>query len=315
MFRIHITGPHRHGRFLLHCSHQALVDLMRQLEDQGVAVDVRNADAAESLPLVFVPDPVGDRIPKDPQVPWFVWDWNSLPGIHRDAQEEGALCVLPAKLSLTSLLNALQTADLVLEAQLGGGFRSLTRNHEKNELIHLEEDRVVFIRRGVVRCTSIHMDGSEVLIGIYGSGDVLMAHASYECHAHSCHVEMRAHTPLAVTLEAWGQAIKRPDFYDRLKQRVCQLELWASMQARPSAEDRLWGILQVIGARFAKQTEQGMVFQIKLTHEQLAGAIGATRTTVTRLLGNLRKKGMLRTIKTPLGEFLALTAEVEQCLH
>ena len=202
-----------------------------------------------------------------------------------------------------------------LEAQLGCGFRSSARNHEKNELIHLEEDRVVFIRRGVVRCTSIHADGSEVLIGIYGSGDVLIAHTSYECHAHSCHVEMRAHTPLSVTIETWSQAIKRPDFYDRLKQRVCQLELWASMQARASAEDRLWGILQVIGARFAKQTDQGMVFQIKLTHEQLACAIGATRTTVTRLLGALREKGALETVKNSMGEFLALTADLEQCSH
>ena len=71
----------------------------------------------------------------------------------------------------------------------------------------------------------------------------------------------------------------------------------------------------MIGGRFSHKVDQGTMLDIKLTHEQLAGAIGTTRTTVTRLIGNLRKKGILFTERTPVGELFVLTTELEQCLH
>jgi len=318
MYRINITDRHQHRRFLLQSSNQALSDLMICIEQRGASIGISPPQDNERLPLLWVPETKQTKtMPQDKLSPWLVWNRNDLDHIQEQAQDQGALCVLPPRLSFTALLNALQTADLVASARNPNTHASLSlkRHFEKGQPIHLEEDRVLHIRRGVVRCSSFHPDGSEVVIGFHGEGDVLMAHAAYGCHSHSCHVEMRAHTPLSATIEPWVMAVNKADFYERLKQRICQMELWSSMQARPTMEGRLLGILQVIGGRFARKTDEGTLLDIKLTHEQLAGAIGATRTTVTRLLGTLRKKGLLQTVKTPVGELLMLRDELEHCYH
>lgn len=317
MFRIHISDHTQHRHFVLSGSHHALTDFMAQADGEGIHVHISPVMEQELLPHLIVPE-AGDLVerPSDTRAPWLVWNRLDFMEIQQAAQSQGALTVLSGKLSSAALFNALQTADLVLSAGSPNTYAAtLKRNIERGEQIHLEEDRIIRIRRGVVRCTSFHPDGSEVLIGLYGEGDVLMAHASYDCHNHSCHVEMRAHTSLVITIEPWQNACTSADFYEKLKQRICQMELWSSMQSRPNAEDRLLGLLQVIGGRFSRTTENGIVLDIKLTHEQLASAVGATRTTVTRLLGQLKKKGIIHTTRTPMGEFFVLVDKLEQCVH
>lgn len=318
MFRIHLSEPQYQRFFLLQGSHQSLTDLMMSVENTSAEIGVSPPDKNEQLPIVFVPEPNGTlTFPQNPESPWLVWNRNNLSDVTTPAQEEGAICVLPQQLSIPSLLNALKTADAITGVSSPNASVSTAnrRNYEKGEQVHLEEDRVVRVRRGIVRSSTFHADGHEVLIGFYGPGDVLIAHASYNCDAHNCHVEMRAHTPLSVTIEPWSVALTQPDFYDRLKQRICQMELWSSMQARATVEDRLMGILQVIGGRFSHDVDEGVMLDIKLTHEQLAGSIGATRTTVTRLLGSLRKKGLLKTTKTPVGEFFVINTRLTHCDH
>jgi len=316
VFLININDKNNHRRFLLEGPHQALADLVACIELQGGSIEISPPQEEDFVPLVVVPN-TSDVLPRVNGRPWLVWNRNDLDEIQRTAQENGALCVLSAALSFQSLLNALHTADIVAGARSPSGYRahSFQRNYEKGEQIHLEEGRVIRVRRGIVRCSAFHPDGSEVLIGFCGEGDVLMAHADYGCSAHDCHVKMRAHSPLSVMVEPWTTAVTCPDFYERLKQRICQMELWSSMQARQSAEDRLLGILQVIGGRFSHKVEQGTMIDIKLTHEQLASAIGATRTTVTRILGCLRKKGVLHMEKTPAGAFFVLASDLDRCHH
>ena len=98
----------------------------------------------------------------------------------------------------------------------------------------------------MVRCTSVHSDGSEVLVGFYGPNDVLLSHA----HHQACHVEMRAHTPLMLTLEPWVTAVTKTDFHEKMKSRICFLEQWVSIQARPNVEKRLLGMLLLLAEKF-----------------------------------------------------------------
>lgn len=317
MFCINLTDGSQQFRFLLKGDHLALGVVVKAMEAHGCSIGIGAPPEGLLLPELIVPRDF-EEIPQQTRVPWIVWNSNNIDGMRRYAQESGCLCALGAEFSAAALLNALQTAALVSGAFNNTGMLaapSQKRNFERGDQIHLDEDRVVHIRRGIVRCSSIHPDGSEVLIGFYGEGDALLAHASHDCHSHSCHVEMRAHTNLAVTVEPWKTAVERPDFYERLKERICQMEVWASMQARSTVEGRLLGILECIGGRFSVDVEGGVRLNIRLTHEQLAGAIGATRTTVTRLLGDLKRRGVLMTDKTPMGEFFILAEQVEHCHH
>ena len=289
----------------------SLLTVLEPVECRVSSINISKQNEAD-VPIVIAFENADDPPWCDfEQVPWLLWNRPDDATINKEAFDRGAFCVLPGVLELSSLLASLQNATVVIQAR---GSRQSTalrfkRQFNRGERIHMEEDRVIQIQRGAMRSTSLHNDGSEVLIGFYGPGDVLVAHTT-----HSCHVEMTAHTSLAVTYERWAEASRKPAFYARLKERICQMELWSSMQARPVLEERLLGILQVIAGKFATQTEDGLLLQIKITHEQLAGAIGATRTTVTRLLGNLRKAGKLSTRKNANGEFFLLNA-IEDCCH
>jgi hypothetical protein len=69
--------------------------------------------------------------------------------------------------------------------------------------------------------------------------------------------------------------------------------------------DQLLGYLYLLAEEFGKADSKGLHLPFVLTHSQLAGAIGSTRGTVTRLLGELRKNGEIKiagdnTISLPL---------------
>ena len=80
------------------------------------------------------------------------------------------------------------------------------------------------------------------------------------------------------------------------------------MQSRPSVEQRLLGILHWIAEQFGRPDVDGTLIEIRVTHAQLAAAIGATRATVTRVLGTLRRRRVVATKSTPDGERLLLSA-------
>jgi Crp-like helix-turn-helix domain len=60
------------------------------------------------------------------------------------------------------------------------------------------------------------------------------------------------------------------------------------------ATDRLLGYLSLLMEEFGEVDGQSQQLPFVLTHHQLANAIGATRVTVTRLLGELRDRGAIK---------------------
>jgi CRP-like cAMP-binding protein len=55
--------------------------------------------------------------------------------------------------------------------------------------------------------------------------------------------------------------------------------------------DQLLGYLHLLAEEFGKEDRTGIHLPFALTHVQLAGAIGSTRVTITKMLGELRERG------------------------
>ncbi len=55
------------------------------------------------------------------------------------------------------------------------------RWYPRDALIRLERDAVLEVRAGVVALTIIHADGTEVLLGLHGPGQVLIGHPEDGC--------------------------------------------------------------------------------------------------------------------------------------
>lgn len=184
---------------------------------------------------------------------------------------------------------------------------AIQRWYRMGERIVLDPENMLEVLDGVVACTVLHEDGAEVLLGLYGAGQILAGHP-----AESGCVELSAQTPATVRVEPWAEAVQRAGFADRLRHRLRAMEAWAAMQARPHIEQRLFGILSLLGEQFGRTTREGLLIDVPVTQAQLASAVGATRTTVSRLLSRLCRKGLLVAVRTGRGERYCLRREVEK---
>jgi CRP-like cAMP-binding protein len=60
------------------------------------------------------------------------------------------------------------------------------------------------------------------------------------------------------------------------------------------AESSLLQLLTWLAKRFGQEVEQGKLIDLRLTHQDIAELIGLTRVTVTRVLSDLEKQGMIQ---------------------
>jgi CRP-like cAMP-binding protein len=171
------------------------------------------------------------------------------------------------------------------------------RFYRTGEGILLDPENVIEVLEGVVALGMIHEDGAEVLLGLYGPGQLLAGHARDCCCLH-----LSAQTGVSVRSQSWAEAAQQPGFVDRLRQRLRSMEDWAAMQARPQIEQRLLGILSLLAEQFGRPGAEGLLIDVPITQAQLASAVGATRTTVSRLLSRLCRTGVLAAVRSGRGE-------------
>lgn len=223
---------------------------------------------------------------------WIGWNRRDRNDLAVEAYERGALAVLPGRITRDALQGALRTAF----ARLHGsevGWRRASRGagtYDRGERILLDERDVLVVERGIVATTVLHEDGTEVLVGLAGPGEVVVGHPH-----DACCLELHAHTDARVVVQPWEHASTTPRFAERLRGRLRWSEAWAAMQARPHLEDRVLGLLSLLAEAFGEPHPAGTRVNVRMTHAQLAAALGATRATITRLIGRLRRHGALTT--------------------
>jgi CRP-like cAMP-binding protein len=156
----------------------------------------------------------------------------------------------------------------------------------RGQALRPNRDSVLLVLDGVIALSAVHGDGAEVLLGLYGPGQVLVDHPSDHCD-----LAFIAQTEANVALEDWEEAVRSKEFADKLRRRLRMLEAWSAMQAHPYLEERILGILALLGEEFGRAHEDGTVIEVRLTHAQVAAAVGAARTSVTRAIGRLKRQG------------------------
>jgi CRP-like cAMP-binding protein len=179
-------------------------------------------------------------------------------------------------------------------------------SYPAGQRIRLGPDGTLQVLEGVIALTVIHEDGTEVLLGLCGPGQVVAGHAD-----ETCCMQLRAQTATVVRVQTWDDAARQPGFADRLRERLRCAEAWGAMQALPHIEQRLLGILSLLAGQFGRPAGEGMLIEVLITQAQLASAVGATRTTVTRLLGRLRRRGLLIASRAGRGERYGLKTMIE----
>lgn len=160
--------------------------------------------------------------------------------------------------------------------------------------VPLRMNEVLIVCRGIVQLYTIQQDGSETLLGLAGPS-------------------MPIGLPLTIVDPYWATALTDVDILPlsisevesspvlmagicrHLMLRLQQAEAWLAIAGNRLVADRLRQLLLLIAQEFGQVETCGVRIPVRLTHHQLATAIGTTRVTVTRLLKDFKSEGWLQT--------------------
>ncbi|ERN42865.1 global nitrogen regulator NtcA [Rubidibacter lacunae KORDI 51-2] len=189
--------------------------------------------------------------------------------------------------------------------QIGGGMLApMVETYERGKTIFFPGDpaeRVYFLLSGAVKLSRVYESGEEITVALLRENSVfgvlsLVAGQRSDRFYHSV-----AFTPvelLSAPIEQADQAfVENPELarlmLQGLSSRILQTEMMIETLAHRDMGSRLVSFLLILCRDFGEPIPEGIRIDLKLSHQAIAEAIGSTRVTVTRLLGELREKEMI----------------------
>jgi CRP-like cAMP-binding protein len=153
-------------------------------------------------------------------------------------------------------------------------------------------DEILVVCRGVVQLGTLYDSGDESLLGLacpsMPFGLPLSSIRPYQAMALTDVDLMRLRL-----VEIEQSPMLAHGIFRHLARRLQQTEAVLAMVGYRRVEERLRHLLMLLKQEVGQPTASGTRLSVRLTHQQLANAIGTTRVTVTRLLSQLQEEGWL----------------------
>lgn len=153
------------------------------------------------------------------------------------------------------------------------------------DLLPLKPETLWKIETGVVRSFTWDEEGRSVTLGFWGEGDVVgqplsrMLPYQLECLTAVRVIDVRP---------------EHDDLQQALLVHAWKSEALLKIIHQSSVLNRLLQLLEWLAGQFGQSIPQGTVLNLRLTHQDIADTIGATRVTVTRLLKQLEREGKIQ---------------------
>jgi CRP-like cAMP-binding protein len=176
------------------------------------------------------------------------------------------------------------------------------RTFNKDERIPTRSGLLYLVQQGTIRIvgaaqksqTNLTSDETEpVFLGIVGAGQ------PFEVVIESTFV-LQAYAHIDRTLIIWlywheldNWTHLRREILESFRYQHQRKLLWLCILGQKRTIDRLVGFLKLLIEEYGESGDRGYYLPFPLTHAQIGSAIGATRVTVTRLMGKLRKQGII----------------------
>ena len=162
-------------------------------------------------------------------------------------------------------------------------------------------ERVYLIRRGAVRLSRVYETGEEITVALlrenslFGVLSLLTGNRSDRFyHAVAVTRVERVAAPATSVRNAIEQdASVGLLLLQGLSSRVLQTETMIETLTHRDMSSRLASFLLVLCRDFGVPGERGVTIDLRLSHQAIAEAIGSTRVTITRLLGELKSSSLL----------------------
>lgn len=164
--------------------------------------------------------------------------------------------------------------------------------YHSGQSIPLNPEDVWVVCRGVVQLSTLYPSGDESLLGLANSsmpfGLPFTSIRPYHAMALSDVDLMRLNMA-----EIMQSPMLAEGMFQHVSRRLRQTEAFLALVGHRRVRDRLCGLLLLLAEEIGQPDVLGTRLIIRLTHQHLANAIGTTRVTVTRLLGQLREENWL----------------------
>ena len=210
----------------------------------------------------------------------------------------------PGRSAETSLTNAPNPSSRTLLEVIRDLEGASTEMVERNKTIFFPGDpaeRVYLIRRGAVRLSRVYESGEEITVALlrenslFGVLSLLTGHRSDRFYHSVAFTRVDMVTAPASSVR---QAIEADTsvgllLLQGLSSRILQTETMIETLTHRDMSSRLVSFLLVLCRDFGMPGAQGITIDLRLSHQAIAEAIGSTRVTITRLLGDLRNSGLV----------------------
>ncbi len=186
------------------------------------------------------------------------------------------------------------TSRAIIETnqQYNAGTEHHLHFYHKGETIPLMSQGIWQICQGLVRLSNLYSVGEEGILGWAGPsmcfGSCFSYLQTYRATALS-DVCLMCYT----MIEIEGSPKLTQELLPQLIRRFRQTEALLAIAGQRRVEDRLYQLLLLLKQEFGQPVADGTRLNIRLTHQDIAGAICTTRVTITRLLGKLQQQGCL----------------------
>jgi CRP/FNR family transcriptional regulator, global nitrogen regulator len=189
--------------------------------------------------------------------------------------------------------------------QVGGGaYPPAVESFERGKTIFFPGDpaeRVYFLVKGAVKLSRVYEAGEEITVALLRENSVfgvlsLITGQKADRFYHA--VAFTTVELLSLPIEQFEKSLKDNSelsmlMLKGLSSRILQTEMMIETLAHRDMGSRLVSFLLILCRDFGIPSNDGITIDLKLSHQAIAEAIGSTRVTVTRLLGDLRQDKMI----------------------
>jgi CRP/FNR family transcriptional regulator, global nitrogen regulator len=187
----------------------------------------------------------------------------------------------------------------IFQQMAGGAFPPVIETFDRNKTIFFPGDpaeRVYFLLEGAVKLSRVYEAGEEITVALLRENSVfgvlsLITGNKSDRFYHA--VAFTSVKLISVSIEQFERSLKENTelswmMLKGLSSRILQTEMMIETLAHRDMGSRLASFLLILCRDFGVPNGNGITIDLKLSHQAIAEAIGSTRVTVTRLLGDLR---------------------------
>jgi global nitrogen regulator NtcA len=187
---------------------------------------------------------------------------------------------------------------------IGGSVPLIVETFDRGKTIFFPGDpaeRVYFLKKGAVKLSRVYEAGEEITVALLRENSVFGVLSLITGNRSDRFYHAVAFTPvelISAPIEQFEKALRDNSemswlMLKGLSSRILQTEMMVETLAHRDMGSRLVSFLLILCRDFGLPTPSGITIDLRLSHQAIAEAIGSTRVTVTRLLGDLKDSELI----------------------